>query len=83
VAELRLDGRAAATEASAADKIRRAFHHKWESRVPAMQLPAVLRAFGIEIEVEGGGLGQKPTAGQLRKAYRYATPSTKPVDPKP
>jgi curved DNA-binding protein CbpA len=30
----------------------------------------VLRAFGVELE--GTGPGQKPTAGQLRKAYRQA-----------
>ena len=89
VAELRLDDRAAATEANQADKYRRAFHRRWESRVAAMQLPAVLRAFGVEVEgtksndgntADGGGgggggggsRGSKPTAAQLRKAYRQA-----------
>lgn len=70
VASLRLDDREAAASAGEAERIRREFLETWEPRVKAMQLPAVLVAFGVE--VEGAAGGGAPTAGQLRRAYRQA-----------
>eukprot|EP00227_Mantoniella_beaufortii_P020404 CAMPEP_0197584562 /NCGR_PEP_ID=MMETSP1326-20131121/7143_1 /TAXON_ID=1155430 /ORGANISM="Genus nov. species nov., Strain RCC2288" /LENGTH=179 /DNA_ID=CAMNT_0043148949 /DNA_START=52 /DNA_END=591 /DNA_ORIENTATION=+ len=76
VAEVRGNDKAAATEAKEADKVRRNFTRKWESRANTMQLPAALRAFGIDVEGGGGagpsGVHEKPTAAALRKAYRQA-----------
>jgi hypothetical protein len=58
-------------EAKEADHVRRNFRRKWDERTLGMQLPATLRAFGVPVEGPGGN--QKPTAVQLRKAYRQVT----------
>jgi len=67
VSELRARDAAAAAAASSADDYRRAFHARWGRRVAGLDLPGVLRAFGVALPG-----GAAPPPGAVRKAYREA-----------
>ena len=71
LAELRASAAAAAAEATSADVVRRAFHNEWDSRVAGLDLPGVLRIFGVAVPRPEGGAGRPPSAA-VRKAYREA-----------
>jgi hypothetical protein len=71
LAELRAAAAAAAVDASSAEVVRKAFHNEWDSRVAGLDLPAVLRAFGVAVPRPEGGAGRPPSAA-VRKAYREA-----------
>ena len=69
--ELRAAAAAAAADASSAEVVRKAFHNEWDSRVAGLDLPGVLRVFGVAVPRPEGGASRPPSAA-VRKAYREA-----------
>lgn len=65
--EMRAQSAKDAKEAESADVVRRRFHEEWDRKVAAMDLPSILRAFGIDVPG-----GRVPSAAVVRKAYREA-----------